>query len=93
MERRFSQNPSRFKNGLAKVRVARPDGTSRDEYINQQGETVLVIPEEADSSPSESKLNLDGNTIRGQVFRYGETFELSLCISYKKCGVQDMQGN
>jgi hypothetical protein len=92
MERRFSSALS-FRNGLARVTATGSDGERRDEYVNPQGETILVIPEVADSNMTEAKLNLDGNTVRGQVHRYGETFELSLCLSYDKCGVQDMQGN
>ncbi len=91
MERRFYQIISQFKNGLAHVMVKKSDGTSGEEYINHQGETVLVVPKEAALFQYEP--NLDGNKVSAQVFRYGDTFELSLCIAYKTCGVQDMQGN
>ncbi len=91
MERRFYHIRSGFKNGLAHVMVKKTDSATGEEYINRQGETVLVVPREAGLFTYET--NLDGNNLRGQVFRYGDTFELSLCLTDRTCGVQDMRGN
>ena len=50
---------------------------SREEYINTRGETVFVVPEEG----------------KGNVFRYGNEFEIMVCIEHNQCGFKDQTGN